>query len=190
MGTKFFSLWVGATGPDPPPLPYERGLATTRTVHYSPSKASTTFPTFNAPQLPSPILSSPEQHPHNNPAQPNTNLHSAPKTLPPKSTCTDTVYPPTLHRPQRLSPAVQNHSQISPLFQAKDVMQEIMKSFELPEPEDLQEAFDQIDANQDGKLTLEELTEAMKKDSGLAKVLLPSNLDLEGDPFGGACSVM
>jgi Ca2+-binding EF-hand superfamily protein/thiol-disulfide isomerase/thioredoxin len=74
--------------------------------------------------------------------------------------------------------------------EAKDVMQEIMKSFELPEPEDLQEAFDQIDANQDGKLTLEELTEAMKKDSGLAKVLLPSNLDLEGDPFGGACSVM
>ena len=58
-------------------------------------------------------------------------------------------------------------------------MQEIMKSFDeemnLPEPEDLQEAFDQIDANQDGKLTPKELTEAMKKDSDLAKLLLTPN---------------
>mmetsp|Transcript_62896 Transcript_62896/g.174321 ORF Transcript_62896/g.174321 Transcript_62896/m.174321 type:complete len:640 (+) Transcript_62896:71-1990(+) len=75
----------------------------------------------------------------------------------------------------------------------EEMVKELLAEMPLPKVEELMEAFSQIDANQDGKLTLEELKKTLKENPEVAAILLPNLAAKEMTEQvsgAGACSIM
>merc|ERR1712187_903333 len=72
----------------------------------------------------------------------------------------------------------------------KKMIDDMIKDFPLPSMEDFKEAFDQIDANTDGKLTLPELTKALGDNPGIKVIMLPQVATKATLSSMGRCPVM